>query len=64
MAVLWLLCGEAVAAATVAASARREAMLWLHASQQRINTSAVPTAPESPSSISTHALLPWIKQTM
>ena len=29
MAVLWLLYGEAVAATIVAASARREAVLWL-----------------------------------
>ena len=45
MAMLWLHYGYVVVAAMAAASARREAGLRLLASQDRINVSAVPTAP-------------------
>ena len=45
MAVLWLCYGYVVAAATAAASERREAVFGCCASQERINMSAVPTAP-------------------
>ena len=45
MATLWLSYAYVMAVATVAASARREAVYGCCASQEKINMSAIPMAP-------------------
>ena len=45
MALLWLRCGYVMVAATAAASAGERLCYGCHASQERINMSAVPMAP-------------------
>ena len=63
MAPLWLYHGFVVAAAAAALPVRREVVLWLPASQGRINVSAVPAAPrvsfQPPSS---HLAYPWFSE--
>ena len=46
MALLWLRCGYVMVAATAAASAGERLCYGCHASQERINMSAVPTVPQ------------------